>query len=198
LSIVARAPAENGRIPIVQLDKLRMAARITDIPSTVGLVCFEDQRGNRLVDLRVEGAAKLALTLPAGLRLFVYTKGREGEALLQPNKSVAFAQLKLRPSTLKQRGAIDASLKRDSSRRRSARATTAGFIDGRPEFVPVPIPENQDVAAVVVPEPVSKDEPHGPARSRKDESRSLGIFAAAGATGGVAEGLGPMVAMRLG
>jgi hypothetical protein len=105
-------PPKNGRVPVVELDRLRTAARITDIPSTAGLVYFEDHRGNRLVDVRVEGAAKLALTLPAGSRLFVYSHAGEGETLLQPNRSVRFASLNLRRSTLRQTGRPGRSLEK--------------------------------------------------------------------------------------
>jgi len=190
LSIVARAPAENGRIPVVELARLRTAARITDIPSTAGLVYFEDQRGNRLVDLRVEGAAKLALTLPAGSRLFVYSHAGEGETLLQPNRSVPFTSLSLRRSTLRQRGAIDSALKRGLFATAFGPSYYRGFIDAQPEFVPVSIPQNEAPA----PDSGNKDE----ARAPKNEGRSIGIFAAGGATVGVAENLGPMMAMRLG
>ena len=200
LSIVARAPAENGRIPVVELSKLRTAARITDIPSTAGLVYFEDQRGNRLVDLRVEGAAKLALTLPAGSRLFVYSHAGEGEALLQANRSVSFASLNLRRSTLRQRGALDSALKRGLFATAFGPGYYRGFIDGQPEFVPVSLPEIETPARSpsATRFPASKDEAHATALDSARAGRLPGIFAAAGMTTGVAENLGPMTAMRLG
>jgi hypothetical protein len=200
LSIVARAPAENGRVPLVELSRLRTAARITDIPSTAGLVYFEDQRGNRLVDLRVEGAAKLALTLPAGSRVFIYSHAGDGEALLQPNRSVPFTSLNLRRSTLRQRGAMDSALKRGLFATAFGPSYYRGFIDGQPEFVSVSIPENEGQAtgSSTQPLPGMKDEASGKGRSRKNEGGSLGILAAAGATTGIAENLGPMMAMRLG
>jgi hypothetical protein len=200
LSIVARAPAENARVPVVELERLRTAARITDIPSTAGLVYFEDRLGNRLVDVRVEGAAKLALTLPAGSRLFVYSHAGEGETLLRPNRSVPFASLSLRRSTLRQRGAMDAALRRGLFATAFGPNYYRGFIDGRPEFVSVAIPEDPGNAPSLTmrPFPGSKDEGRATDRTRKGESRSPGILEAAGASKGVAEELGPMMALRLG
>jgi hypothetical protein len=203
LSIVARAPAENGRIPVVELGRLRAAARITDIPSTAGLVYFEDHRGNRLVDLRVEGDAKLALTLPAGSRLFVYSHAGEGETLLRANRSVSFASLSLRRPSLRQRGALDAALRRGLFATAFGPSYYRGFIDGQPAFVSVAIPENE--VPVQSPGqsrtiPWSKDEGRATERGRKNDkdTRSLWILASAGATRGVAEELGPMMAMQFG
>lgn len=195
LSVVARPPSSNARTPIVDLKDLKARATITDITSKAGHVHFEDQRGNRLADVRVENGARLTVALPSARTMYVRSPLGEAEILLKPGEVVTFDQIALGPPTARVRGALDLAMKRGLFATGFGPNYYRGFIDQSADFVAVPFPEAETPAqASVAPNGGGADAMDTKAKGWSARALYLG----GGVTESVGRGLGAMAGLRLG
>lgn len=185
LAVVARPPGSNARAPIVDLRDLKARASVTDITAHAGHVHFEDQRGNRLADLRAENGARLAIALPSSMPMYVRNAQGEAELTLKPGETIAFDRIVFGPPAARVRGALDLAMRRGLFAAGFGPNYYRGFIDQSTEFVPVPLPEADTVPAIAVP-----DEGKG--------WRQRAVYLGGGVTESIGRGLGAMGAVRLG
>ena len=200
LSVVARPPAANARVAIVDLTQLKSVARIAGIPSSAGQLYLEDQFGNRLADVHVEAGAQLALTVPADKRLYLRCRSGEAEVLLRADQTLAFDRLTLEPPAARMRGVLDLAMRRGLFTTGFGPNYYRGFIDQTQtsQFVSVPLPEpdapNETTNGAGL--GFTADVAEQKVKSTQRGLRAL--YVAGGATEGVGRGLGPLMALRFG
>ena len=136
---IVRAPAVNGRVAVLDLSRLRQAARLRGRAGHLGALFIEDSHGNRLADLRTETAFDVSLALPAGETLFVRAGDREAEIAPTPGQKIAFETLSFRRRARRERGAMDVSLRTGLFAARFGPNYYSGFVDHDPESSPVPL-----------------------------------------------------------
>jgi hypothetical protein len=194
LSVVARPPSSNARAPIVDLKDLKARASVTEITSKAGHVHFEDQRGNRLADVRVENGARLAVALPSSKTMYVRSPLGEAELVLKPGEVVTFDRIVLGPPTARVRGALDLAMKRGLFATGFGPNYYRGFIDQTAEFVAVPFPEADTAQPSPGATPAGPDAIEGKSKGW----RARALYLGGGVTESVGRGLGAMVGLRLG
>src|SRR5262249_45704570 len=139
LAVVAHPPAENARVPIVDLNELVTDSLVTGIPPSAGQTYFEEDDGRRLADVHVESGGTATIVLPAGRRIYVHCRRGEGSIRLAQRQSMTFDALAFGPPRERARGALDTALRRGLFRTAFGANYYRGFIDREAEFVPVSI-----------------------------------------------------------
>jgi hypothetical protein len=147
LSVVARPPTVNRRAPIVDLHALRDAGRVVGNAGALGWFVIEDDRGNRLADVRAAHGAEVSLTVPADRDLFLRSRDEEAQLRVARGGVVELASLQMRPLATNARGAIESALARGLFAATFGPEYYRGFVDGKSELVPVPINEPRLVLA---------------------------------------------------
>jgi hypothetical protein len=192
LSVVSRPPAADARTAIVNLNDLKSAGRIVEIPASAGQVYLEDQFGNRLADVRAETGAQIALTLPSDLPMFLRCRTGEAELTLQEGETRAFGKVRLGPPASRMRGALDSALRKGLYTTGFGPNYYRGFIDQASQFVSVRFPDPDATSVGVGPPDVTGKE------SIRSSPRSRALYVGAGVTEPVARGLGMMASARIG
>jgi hypothetical protein len=146
LSVVARAPDIDTRLPIVALSEFRKTklARLTGIPANAGLVHVEDDAGRRLATVHAEPGFVADLLLPANTTLHVKAGNKEGRLRAAAGESVAFRAIPLAPPAARGRGALERAVRRGLFATKFGRGYYSGFIDRTAEFVSVTLPDERD------------------------------------------------------
>jgi hypothetical protein len=138
LHVVARPPAIDRRLPIVDLSRFKQASRLAFGRRTAPAYFFvEDRRGNRLVEMRSEGGYPFQLFLPAGETLFFVSKSGTAEFEPRAGQSIVVDSLALQPNGIRGRGAMSAAMRRGLFSGSFGPSYYRGFVDNAPELVPV-------------------------------------------------------------
>jgi hypothetical protein len=140
LAVVVHPPAINRRAPIVDLKEARGQFRLVGRPSRLGRLFIEDERGNRLADVRAEPEFRVSLLLPAVEKLFI--RGADGETVLRAaaDAIVALDELRLASVETRPRGAVESSLHRGLFAAEYGPRYYRGYVDQNPELAAVPLP----------------------------------------------------------
>jgi hypothetical protein len=154
LAVVARPPAVNPRAPIADLSGMRQrAAILTGVGPGLGRFFIEDERGNRLGEIRAETGFRYELFLPSGEQLYVRTPTSEGSFRTEPGVKVAVGSLALTPRSTRTRGAVESSLRHGLFATPFGPTYYRGFVDARADLPPVdlrsePLEAGPDTAGV--------------------------------------------------
>jgi hypothetical protein len=178
LRTVVQAPPAQPRAPLATLGTGR-GGWLEGRPAFLGGLHVEDGRGDRLVDLRSEPGARIALLLPTGVPLYVRTQEREAELRLRPGEHVDFAALSFKQAALRPRGAVDTSLRQGLFATAFGGSYYRGFVDSQSALVSVELPAG-DLGLVDNTPP-----PAPPVRHREAAAMALGAAGALGVTSAI-------------
>jgi hypothetical protein len=135
LSVVARPPAVNPRAPLADLSGLRQrAAILTGVGPGLGRFFIEDERGNRLGEIRPETGFRYEIFLPSGQQLYLRTPTSEGSFRTEPGLRVAVSTLALVPRSTRTRGAVESSLRHGLFATPFGPIYYRGFVDARADL----------------------------------------------------------------
>jgi len=191
LSVVARAPDINGRLPIITLTELRKAklAWLTGIPDRAGLVHVEDEAGRNLATVRAESGFSTNLVLPANSTLYIKANNKEVRLRAAAGQAVPYYSLSFTHSSSRQRGALEEAVRGGLFATRFGPGYYSGFIDRSSDFVSVALPvEHHEAQTFQHPNTTAPN----PARHRYDLAVGVGI------TDVVADSLSLSHSLRLG
>jgi hypothetical protein len=176
-----KPPSLNPRAAIVDLRGMRGAAFLEGRPGTWGAFFVEDERGNRLLDLRADHSANVRLALPTGSTLYLRNARSEATLRPQPNQRLRFEELRPTAISLRSRGSLDSALRRGLFAAQFGPEYYRGFVDQSADLVSVEPPE----VDLSIPAPTP-----GPSRrlraGRYAIGASVALGVAAGALGAVA------------
>lgn len=151
LHVVARPPAIDRRLPIIDLTRLHRAARLRAGPLTPGYFFIEDRRGDRLIEMRPETGYRFQLYLPPAETLFLVSGAGTAEFESGSGEQpIALESLVSRSNGLRARGAMSAAMKRGLFAGTFGPNYYRGFVDSAPELVAVDFGRGGQVADGVV------------------------------------------------
>jgi hypothetical protein len=138
LSVVVRPPPLNPSAPILDSSaaRTRQAQLSGPWPSAQGFF-VEDERGNRLLEMRPESGFRFRLLLPSDQVLYLRSGALEARLEIKPGDQRAISKLQLATPRARARGALEASLVRGLFVTPFGPAYYRGFVDARPELSPV-------------------------------------------------------------
>jgi hypothetical protein len=137
LKTVVVAPRIDPHAALVNLAVARRVGRLRGQMAALGALHLEDERGNRLADLRSEPGFRIGLVLPADELIYLRAEdGQEVALRLRPGESRDVAQLALSPAATRPRGAVDLMLRRGLFAAAFGPAYYRGFVD-QTDFIPV-------------------------------------------------------------
>jgi hypothetical protein len=146
LAVLTRAPLVNRRIPIVDLHELRDTGRLTGTGAALGWFVIEDERGNRLADVRAEPTFRVSLAVPAGETLFLRNSAQEARVSVPRGGVVTLSSVEMHPLSVLARGAVELALERGLFAASFGPEYYSGFVDGKSELSPVPIGNSRSLA----------------------------------------------------
>lgn len=153
LAVLARPPTVNRRTPIVDLHELRSSGRLVGSGAALGWFVVEDERGNRLADVRAEPGFDLSLSVPADETLFLRSRRSEARVRVARGGIVQLASLELHPIAVTARGAMESALERGLFAAAFGPEYYRGFVDGKSELAPVPLGNTRALDLVAAPKP---------------------------------------------
>ncbi len=174
-SIVLKAPAGNGRAPLIDLAQFRANGRIAAIPGEAGHIYLEDQRGNRLADVHAERGAVSSLSLPAGRDLYLRSAKGEAQLRLRSGETIAFDRLALSPARGRDRGSLDTAMRLGLFAGEFGPGYYRGFVDRSADLLPVAFPEIDPTVTV------RTDATRAPAHPDPDPEQRRVLFLGLGA-----------------
>lgn len=180
LVVVAKPPAMDRRAALVDLKTVRRPRLLVGNASVLGSFHVEDDRGNRLADMRAEPGLGVKLVFPSDRTLYLRTRYGEAEIRSGDGAPVVLDRMILRPLSLVSRGALDTALRRGLFATAFGPTYYRGFVDGREEILPVP---------VVVTEEHKIDAVASDRNLRRQTWISVGVTSALGATAAIFAGL---------
>jgi hypothetical protein len=139
LDAVTHAPLADPRASIVDLRRWPGAAVLEGRGAESEPIFVEDDRGNRLVDLRPERDFAFGLVLPADRTWYVHTGRGEAEIRPTPGERIAIGSLALFTPPSRPRGALEAALHEGLFATSFGPAYYRGFVDAGADFAPVPL-----------------------------------------------------------
>lgn len=181
LSVVARPPAVNPHAAIADLSAMRQrAAILTGIGPAPGRFFVEDERGNRLGEIRPETGFRYEIYLPSGEQLYVRTPTSEGSFRTEPGVKVALSSLAMIPRSTRTRGAVESSLRQGLFATPFGPTYYRGFVDARADLPAVDLRS----------EPLAAGPDLGEAQPRWSTGRVIGLSMMAAGIIGIAIGAG--------
>ena len=138
LEPLVQAPVYDPRQPIV--DRLRRAnVAVLDVRGIDGSALFvEDDRGDRLADVRPESGYGLRLSLPANRTWYVHTVRGEAEVRPASGQLVSLERLAFHAQRSDGRGRLESALHEGLFARPFGWAYYRGFVDAVPGMTAVP------------------------------------------------------------
>ena len=197
LSIVARPPAVDRRVPVLELARFSASgeARLRGVPARAGLVEIEDGAGRRVASLRGERDFVADLMIPAGT-IFVRAGDREARFEMRPGQVVPFDLLDFHAPSARPRGALAESVRRGLFASAYGPGYYQGFIDQSPEFALVAFSEPAGPAAV--PALGLGAQLEYPPPAPRPPQRKYRLLIGAGASNAIADTLGVSETLRIG
>jgi Caspase domain len=138
LEPVTHAPTSNPREPIVDGQPRAGVAMLEVQGVGPDAIFVEDDRANRLADVRPESGQGIRLLLPADRTWYVHTSRGVAEVRPTPGQRVDVGRLSFRASPPDARGAIDRALHDGLFATPFGWSYYRGFVDAMPETAPVP------------------------------------------------------------
>jgi hypothetical protein len=138
LTPLTHAPTSEPREPIVDR-RPRAGVAILDVHGFgPDAVFVEDDRGDRLADVRPENGYGVRLSLPANRTWYVHTSRGEAEVRPLPGELVALDRLAFRGAPSEARGTLESALHDGLFATPFGWSYYRGFIDAAPGMAPVP------------------------------------------------------------
>jgi hypothetical protein len=138
LEPLTHAPSSNPREPIVDGQPRAGVAMLEVQGDGQDAIFVEDDRADRLVDVRPESGQGIRLLLPADRTWYVHTSRGVAEVRPTPGQRVDLGRLAFRASPPDVRGAIDAALHDGLFATPFGWSYYRGFVDAMPGTAPVP------------------------------------------------------------
>ncbi|HVZ72034.1 MAG TPA: caspase family protein [Polyangia bacterium] len=185
LAVIVRPPDLNRHAAIADLSGARgRAAILTGIGPEVGRFFVEDERGNRLGEIRAEAGYRYELLLPSGERLYMRAPTSEGSFEATPGTRVAVGSVVLAPRATRSRGAVESSLRRGLFATPFGPAYYRGFVDARADLPSVDLSRSAPLEAGpdLTPQPSTR-------AAARWSALALALVGAAGLAVGTAYGL---------
>jgi hypothetical protein len=180
--VVVRAPPLDPRAPIVDLGSLHGVGFLRGRPASLGAFSIEDERGNRLVDMRADRGVQVALALPAEHTLYLKSARGESVIRLKAAETLDVETVPFSNAPVRSRGALDAALRRGLFATEFGPAYYRGFVDRSDDLLAVDLPEVDSSAGVGTAGEVRRSQ-----RAAAVAGVSSGVLAlTAGILGGVA------------
>ena len=147
LETVTHAPTADPRAAIVELTERDDEAVLESHARLSGTLFVEDERGDRLADVRPEVGHPLRLLLPADRTWYVHTPEGEAEVRPKPGTRVSVQSLNFKGSPTGARGALEAALHAGLFATPFGPSYYQGFVDRETGLVPVPLPSGSPLDA---------------------------------------------------
>lgn len=140
LDAVTHPPSQDLRAAIVDLTSWPASSVIETSGAPIDAFSVEDERGDRIADVRTEGRHPVRIVVPAGHTLYV--RCDRGEATVRPavGERIALEALAFRTPSMNPRGAVEAALHRGLFAVAYGPAYYRGFVDRAGDLVSVPLP----------------------------------------------------------
>jgi hypothetical protein len=188
LQVVAHAPVSNRRLPIIDLRRFTHATRLR--PGRLarfgpGYYFIEDDRGNRLVEMRAEESYDYQLYLPAGEPLYFVSATKTLEFTGAQGEVLSVDKLVVRRVETQSRGALASALRRGLFAASFGPNYYRGFVDSSTDMASVDFPESKAAWA-----DTSASSPAAPTTKKIVDGWVISGCAAAATLGAVAVGLG--------
>jgi hypothetical protein len=181
LETVVHAPTANPRTALITLHAAPQGAWIQGVPSQLGALHLEDERGERLLDLKAERGHQVTLLVPAEVPLFLRTVTAEAWLRLRMNERIDFKTLNFADRDARPRGALASALRQGLFATEFGPAYYRGFIDNQNDLVAVDFPLDATSDAAVLADRPAKSK--GTARRRAVSTwLAFGVSAALTAT----------------
>jgi len=162
--ILVHPPPLDRRTPIVDLSAQRDGAVLTGRAPALASFFIEDERGNRLLDVRAEREHSVRLVIPAGRVL--HLRSGEKESVLHPRggEVLRLEDLGLVDESARRRGAVESALRRGLFATPYGAGYYRGFVHQAEGLVSVDVPAGGALALEV---PLaSREAPRPPLRDR--------------------------------
>lgn len=180
--VVVHAPPLDPRAPIIDLASLRGVGFLRGRPASLGAFSLEDERGNRLLDMRADRGVQVALAVPAEHTLYLRSARGESVIRLRPDERLDIEALPFSNAPVRPRGALDAALRRGLFATEFGPAYYRGFVDRSEDLLAVDLPEVDSSPGVS-----AAGDVRATRRAAAAAGISSGVLAlAAGVLGGVA------------
>jgi hypothetical protein len=140
LEVVSHAPDFKRRLPIIDLRRFKhaMRLRLGRLPRSGPSYYFiEDDRGNRLVEMRSEENYDYQLYLPAGEPLYLVSDAKTMEFTGAPGELLSIDNLAMRRMETRPRGALTSALRRGLFAASFGPNYYRGFVDSSPDMASV-------------------------------------------------------------
>jgi hypothetical protein len=146
---VTRPPAGNPRAAIVELGSWSGVAVLEAPSARLNAFYVEDDRGERLADVRAESGHPVRVALPVGRTLYV--RSAPGEVVVRPapGQRIALEAAAFRAVSMQARGALAASLERGLFATPYGPSYYRGFVDHAADLVAVPLSSEAPEAEVL-------------------------------------------------
>jgi hypothetical protein len=197
LETVTHAPIADARAAIVDLRGWPASALLESRATLAAPVYVEDDRGDRLLDLRPERNHAFRLVLPAGRALYIHAGEREAEVRPRPGERMTLEKLEFFPASPGgARGALEAALHSGLFATSFGPSYYRGFIDSSPDLAPIPL-EAEAAETADTTTPFSLHDEARASGPGPRGARTFWAYAAAGTGGALAIGAGVFGAMAL-
>jgi len=150
---VVHAPIAEPRVAIVDLSTRHDDAMLEGRIDGAGLLWVEDERGDRVVDIRSEAGSRVRLSVPSSRVLYVHSARGEARLRLSPASRVDLGALVFGATSLPPRDAVASALRSGVFATPYGRSYYRGFVGGANGWLAVSLPVD-DAAAM-------RDEPTG-------------------------------------
>jgi hypothetical protein len=137
---VVHAPIAEPRVAIVDLSARHDDAVLEGRIDGDGLLWVEDERGDRVVDIRSEAGSRVRLSVPASRVLYLHSARGEASVRLSPASRVDLGALVFGATSLPPRDAVASALRSGVFATPYGRSYYRGFVGGANGWLAVPLP----------------------------------------------------------
>jgi hypothetical protein len=110
IEVIAKPPARNHNVPIVDLMSLKDVAFIVGDPSELGHFSIELQNGLRYLDANLAGMKDTFIAIPLNMKAYLQTASKEAQVHAGSSRVIHLAKLDLKRKAISSRGNIDDAL----------------------------------------------------------------------------------------
>jgi len=188
LEPVVHPPVSDPRTAIVDVGARTGEAVLEGPLDGLGLVTIEDDRGDRLLDIRAESGHRARLSIPAATALYIRSERGEAALRLEPGTRTNVASLVFSRAPVVARGAVESALHRGLFATPFGRSYYRGFVDAATDLIPVPLIDQATVErmaghdALGASVPVSAPVPNGAVLHEGNRTFAWIALGTAGAT----------------
>jgi hypothetical protein len=112
IEIIARPPARNQNVPIVDLAAMKSVSFLVGNPSKLGHFVIELRNGLRYLDANLSGVARTHIAVPNDTDAYLQTRDKEALLSARSNRVIQLATLDLKERGYASRGGIEDALRK--------------------------------------------------------------------------------------